>query len=142
MTQLNIYVLEGGASNQVQRIIGQKFFLKSDINFVNQFIYQSELNQSANVNLKSRKRCYFQYTSGLEVCFCGSGPSKAPALLTRSHLTSGYFKVVTLFIRNLFRVRLPYLFLIRGFIPTVFSQYKLCLVRTRWRCIMLFENLL
>jgi hypothetical protein len=29
MTQPNIYVLEGGPSNQVQRIIGQKFFLFS-----------------------------------------------------------------------------------------------------------------
>jgi hypothetical protein len=28
MTQSNIYVLEGGASNQVYRIIGQKFFLE------------------------------------------------------------------------------------------------------------------
>jgi hypothetical protein len=42
MTQPNIYVLEGGAFNQVQRIIGQNFFLKSDINFMRQFFYQTE----------------------------------------------------------------------------------------------------
>jgi hypothetical protein len=44
MTQPNIYsyVLEGGASNQVQRIIGQKFFLKSDISSIRQFFYQTE----------------------------------------------------------------------------------------------------
>jgi hypothetical protein len=30
-------VIEGGASNQVQRIIGHKLFLKSDINFIRQF---------------------------------------------------------------------------------------------------------
>jgi hypothetical protein len=42
MTKLNDYVLEGGAFNQVQRIIGQKFFLKSDINFMRQFFYQTE----------------------------------------------------------------------------------------------------
>jgi hypothetical protein len=42
MTQLNIYVLEVGASNQIQRIIGQIFFLKSDINFIRQFSYQTE----------------------------------------------------------------------------------------------------
>jgi hypothetical protein len=42
MTQPNNYVLEGGASNQVQRIIGQKCFLKSDINFIRQFFYQTE----------------------------------------------------------------------------------------------------
>jgi hypothetical protein len=42
MTQPNIYVLEGGVSNQVQRIIGQNFYLKSDINFISQFFYQTE----------------------------------------------------------------------------------------------------
>jgi hypothetical protein len=42
MTQLNIYVLEGAASNQVQRIIGQKFFLKSDMYFIRQFFHQPE----------------------------------------------------------------------------------------------------
>jgi hypothetical protein len=36
-----IYVLEG-ASNQVQRIIGQNFFLKSGINFIIQLFYQTE----------------------------------------------------------------------------------------------------
>jgi hypothetical protein len=46
MTQPNKYVLEGGASNQVYRIIGQKFFLKSDINFIRQFFYQSEFKPS------------------------------------------------------------------------------------------------
>jgi hypothetical protein len=42
MTQPTNYVLEGGASNQVQRIIGQNFFLKSDIDFIRQFFYQTE----------------------------------------------------------------------------------------------------
>jgi hypothetical protein len=32
----------GGASNQVQRVIVQNFFLKSDINFIRQFFYQTE----------------------------------------------------------------------------------------------------
>jgi hypothetical protein len=41
MTEPN-YVLEGGASNQVQRYIGQKIFLKSDINFISKFFYQTE----------------------------------------------------------------------------------------------------
>jgi hypothetical protein len=36
------YVLEGEASNQVQRIIVQKVLLKSDINFIRQFFYQTE----------------------------------------------------------------------------------------------------
>jgi hypothetical protein len=42
MTLPNIYVLEDGASNQAQRIIGQKFFLKSDINFTRQLFYQTK----------------------------------------------------------------------------------------------------
>jgi hypothetical protein len=42
MTQLKIYVLEGGATNQEQRIIVQNFFLKSDINFIRLFFYQTE----------------------------------------------------------------------------------------------------
>jgi hypothetical protein len=43
MTQPNIYVLEGGASNQVQRIIGQNFFLQSNVDdFIRQFFYQTE----------------------------------------------------------------------------------------------------
>jgi hypothetical protein len=42
MTQPNIYVQENGASNQVQRIIGQNFFSKSDSNFIRQFFYQTE----------------------------------------------------------------------------------------------------
>jgi hypothetical protein len=33
---------KSGASNQVQRIIGQKLFMKSDINFIRQFSYQTE----------------------------------------------------------------------------------------------------
>jgi hypothetical protein len=40
MTQPNIYVLEGGVPNHVYRIIGRKFFLKSDIKY--QFFYQTE----------------------------------------------------------------------------------------------------
>jgi hypothetical protein len=42
MTQPNNYVLEGGPSNQVNRSIGQNFFLESDINFIRQFFYQTE----------------------------------------------------------------------------------------------------
>jgi hypothetical protein len=42
MTQPNNYVLEGEASNHVQHMIGQKFFLKSDINYIRQFFYQTE----------------------------------------------------------------------------------------------------
>jgi hypothetical protein len=93
MTQPNNYVLEGGASNQVQCIIGQKFFLKSDINFIrnfNQFLtIKLNFNQSANVNLNLGSDAYFKNTS------C-------------------YFKVVALFIRYSFRVRLQYLLLIRS----------------------------
>jgi hypothetical protein len=59
MTQPNLYVQGGGASNQVQRVIGQKFFLKSDVNFIRQFFYQTEFNQTADVSLKPRKRCEF-----------------------------------------------------------------------------------
>jgi hypothetical protein len=54
MTQPNIYVLEGGDSNQAS-IIGQKLFLKSVINSS----IKLNFNQSANVNLKPRKRCVF-----------------------------------------------------------------------------------
>jgi hypothetical protein len=43
MNQPNNYVLKGRASNQVQRIIGQKFFLKTNINFILlQLLYQTE----------------------------------------------------------------------------------------------------
>jgi hypothetical protein len=35
-------ILEGGASKQVERIIGQNCFLKSDIDFLRQFFYQTE----------------------------------------------------------------------------------------------------
>jgi hypothetical protein len=41
MTQPNIYVIEGEASNQAQRFIGQKFFLISNINFIRQFFYET-----------------------------------------------------------------------------------------------------
>jgi hypothetical protein len=41
MTQPNIYILEDRASNQVQHIIGQNFFLKSDINLQTDY-YQTE----------------------------------------------------------------------------------------------------
>jgi hypothetical protein len=87
MTQPNP-ILEGGA-NQFQRIIADNFFLKSDINFIRQLFYQTILsNQQTSIwNLGSD--AYFEYTS------C-------------------YFRVVTLFIRNLFGVRLPYLLLIRN----------------------------
>jgi hypothetical protein len=53
MTQPNIYVLEGGASNQVKRIIGQKIFLKSDINFIRQFFYQSEFKPTSKRQFES-----------------------------------------------------------------------------------------
>jgi hypothetical protein len=46
-----MYVLEGGASNQVQRIIGQNFFLTS-ISYVNSSI-KLNFNQSAYVDLNS-----------------------------------------------------------------------------------------
>jgi hypothetical protein len=59
MTQPNIYVLEGGASNQIQRIKGQNFFRnQTSISYVNSSI-KLNVNQSANVNLKPRKRCVF-----------------------------------------------------------------------------------
>jgi hypothetical protein len=65
MTQQYIYVLEGGASNQVKRIIGQYFFLKSDINSLKrQFFYQNwiKTNQQKSIwNLGSD--AYFEYTS-------------------------------------------------------------------------------
>jgi hypothetical protein len=51
MTQPNNYVLEGVASNQDQRIIGQKIFLKSDINFM--LLSKLNFNQSTKVNLKT-----------------------------------------------------------------------------------------
>jgi hypothetical protein len=38
----NISVIKGRASHQVQRIIGQEFLLKSGINFIPQFFYQTE----------------------------------------------------------------------------------------------------
>jgi hypothetical protein len=47
MTQTNIYVLKGGALNQVK--------LKSEVNSS----IELNFNQSANVNLKPRKRCMF-----------------------------------------------------------------------------------
>jgi hypothetical protein len=75
MTQPNKYVLESEALNPVQRIIDQNFFLKSGINFIRQFFYQTEfkpISQRQFKNLKSD--AYFEYTS------C-------------------YFKVVTLFLR-------------------------------------------
>jgi hypothetical protein len=43
MTQPNFYVLEGGASNQLKRIISEKFSLKSDIYFIRQFFYQTDI---------------------------------------------------------------------------------------------------
>jgi hypothetical protein len=54
MTQPNIYVLEGGASNQVQRIIGQNFFLKSDISCIRPF-ETSEAMRNFKYTL-----CYFK----------------------------------------------------------------------------------
>jgi hypothetical protein len=48
MTQPHIYVLESGVLNQVKRIIGQKFFLKSDINFIRQLLYQTEFKTISN----------------------------------------------------------------------------------------------
>jgi hypothetical protein len=49
MTQPKINVLEGGAPNQVQRIIGQNFF-EGQINFIRQFFYQTQLtNQQTTI---------------------------------------------------------------------------------------------
>jgi hypothetical protein len=80
MTQQNIHVLEGGDSNQVWRIIGQNFFLKSDINFIRQFFYQIEFSLIGElIKYILLYDAYFEYTSF-------------------------YFIVVTLFMRNLFLV--------------------------------------
>jgi hypothetical protein len=89
MAPLNIFVLEGGASNQVQRIIGQKLFLKSHSNFIRQLFYQTEFQPISKRQFETLEAMYFEYTP------C-------------------YFKKVTLFIKNLLRVRLPYLLLIRS----------------------------
>jgi hypothetical protein len=59
MTQPNIYVLEGGASNQVHRIISQKCFLKSDINFVRQFFYETEF--------KPISKCQFETSETMRI---------------------------------------------------------------------------
>jgi hypothetical protein len=37
----------GVASNLAQRIIGQNFFLTSDMNFKRQFLYQTEFKQTS-----------------------------------------------------------------------------------------------
>jgi hypothetical protein len=84
MTRPDNYVLEGGASNQVVASLIRIFsWNQASISYVNSSI-DLNINQSANVNLKPRKRCVFWI----------------------------YVKVVILFVRNLFRVRLPYLLLI------------------------------
>jgi hypothetical protein len=59
MTQLNNYVLEGGVSNPVQRIIVQKFFLKSNINFIRQFFYQTEFKTISKHQFETSERCVF-----------------------------------------------------------------------------------
>jgi hypothetical protein len=58
MTQPKIkyrFVLEGGASNQVWRIISQNFFLKTDINFIRQFLYQTEFKPISNRQFETSK---------------------------------------------------------------------------------------
>jgi hypothetical protein len=137
--------------------------LKSDISYVNSSI-KLNFNQSANVNLKPRKRCVkiksakavyseIQITTFLKVCGV-SDPfywpyhlylrfnkffdyavmfslffTKSTKIFVRIEdwitqstytcilnilywITSCSFKVVTILIRNLFRVRLPYLLLV------------------------------
>jgi hypothetical protein len=94
MTQRDNYVLEGGASNQVNASVsvsGQNFFLENRHQFHTSILLSNWIltNQQTSIwNLGSD--AYLEYTS------C-------------------YFKVVTLFISNLFRVRLPYLLLIRSY---------------------------
>jgi hypothetical protein len=86
MTQPNNYVLEGGASNQVTSLV--KIFLNIRQQFHTSILLSNWIltsQQTSIWNLGSD--AYFEYTS------CN-------------------FKVVTLFIRNLFRVRLPYLLLL------------------------------
>jgi hypothetical protein len=79
MTQPNMYVLEGGASNEVQRIIGQ-IFLEIRHQFHTSILLWNWIltnQQTSTWNLGKDE--YFEYTSW-------------------------YFKVVILFVRNLFRV--------------------------------------
>jgi hypothetical protein len=56
MTQPNNYVLEGGASNQVSALLLRIFsWNQTSISFVDSSI-KLDFNQSANVNVKPRKR--------------------------------------------------------------------------------------
>jgi hypothetical protein len=90
------YVLEGKASNQVQRIIGQKIFLKSNINFIRQYFYQTVF--------KPISKRQFETSEAMRIL--------------NTHVISKQWHSI----RNLFRVRLPYLLLIRSqyiFIPPV-----------------------
>jgi hypothetical protein len=52
MTQPKIQAL-GGASNKVQRIIGQNYFLKSDINFIRQFFYKTDFKPISKRQFKT-----------------------------------------------------------------------------------------
>jgi hypothetical protein len=108
MTQPNIYVIEGGGFQNVWRINGQNFFLKSDINFIRRILLSNwiKTNQLTSIwNLGSD--AYFECTS------C-------------------YFEVVTLFIKNLFWVRLPYLLIIRRLYIIVAHSKPLCVVFVHW----------
>jgi hypothetical protein len=79
--QIYSYVLERFKSS-LERIIGQNFFLKSDINFIRQFFYQTKFYP-----ISKRQ---FETSEAMRITLC-------------------YYIVVTLFIRHLFRVRLPYI---------------------------------
>jgi hypothetical protein len=54
MPQPSNYILEGGASNQVQRIICQKFILKSDINFIRILLSNWILTNQQNFSISKR----------------------------------------------------------------------------------------
>jgi hypothetical protein len=69
-----------------------EIFLEIRHQFIRQFFYQTEFKPISKRQWNLGSDVYFEYTS------C-------------------YFKVVTLFKRNLFRVRLPYLLLIRSHQP-------------------------
>jgi hypothetical protein len=59
MIQPNIYVLEGGASNQSSASLVRNFsWNQISILYVKSSI-KLNFNQSANVNLKTRKQCVF-----------------------------------------------------------------------------------
>jgi hypothetical protein len=90
MTQPNIIWprRRGFKSSLAQHLVRIFSWKQTSISYLNSSI-KLNFNQTANVNLKRRSDAYFKYTLF-------------------------YFKVVRLFIRNLFRVRHPYSLLIRS----------------------------